>query len=134
MLLPLCAACPATPYPEVAVDLAGSRVVETTPATPRAEVLRFSVASMQSPQDTYAAYSQLLERVGQRLGVHVELVQRRTYQEVNDLLESGHIDAALVCTGGYLELDRRAPGKVEVLAVPMIDAPTVVFVVFRTTW
>jgi phosphonate transport system substrate-binding protein len=87
--------------------------------------LRFSVAAVESPRDTYAAYSHLFERMGERLGVRIEFVQRRTYREVNDLLASGRVDAALVCTGGYLDLQRRAPGATDVVAVPLLDgAPT----------
>lgn len=82
-------------------------------------MLRISVAAMLSPSDTYTSYSRLFERVGQRLGMGVEFVQRRTYAEVNELLLDGRLDAALVCTGGYLELRRRAPSEIEVLAVPV---------------
>lgn len=94
------------------------------PARERAgsgQTLRVSVAAMLSPSDTYTSYSRLFERVGQRLGMSVELVQRRTYAEVNELLLNGRLDAALVCTGGYLELRSRAPSQIEVLAVPVRD-------------
>jgi phosphonate transport system substrate-binding protein len=83
--------------------------------------LRFSVAAVESPRDTYGIYSTLFRRMGQRLGVDIEFVQRRTYREVNDLLASGKLDAALLCTGGYLDLRRRAPGEIEVLAAPIVD-------------
>jgi phosphonate transport system substrate-binding protein len=115
------AACGSSVYREKEVSLAPAAVTERPigdPTQPRA--LRFSVAAMESPRDTYAAYSRLFERVGERLGVGIELVQRRTYREVNDLLASGQLDAALVCTGGYFDLSRRAPGAVEVLAVPVV--------------
>ena len=75
---------------------------------------------MLSPQDTFSSYSRLLERLGSALHVRVELVQRRTYAEVNELLAAGKVDAALLCTGGYLELERKHPGTTEVLAVPVI--------------
>lgn len=112
--------CSSSPYPEIPVDLASSRAVPTTAQRPRAGVLRFSVAAMQSPQDTHAAYSRLFEALEPRLGIAIELVQRRTYQEVNDLLATGQLDAALVCTGGYMDLERRSPGAVEVVAVPVV--------------
>lgn len=115
------AACEASPYPEVTVDLddlgaepAGVGHRRATPA------LRFSVAAMQSPRNTYAAYARLFARVGRILGVEIELVQRRTYREINALLEDGALDSAFLCTGGYLELRRRAPDAIEVVAVPMI--------------
>jgi phosphonate transport system substrate-binding protein len=75
---------------------------------------------MQSPQGTFASYADLVQRLGSTLGVEVELVQRRTYGEVNDLLAAGKVDAAILCTGGYLQLEREHPGSVELVAVPTI--------------
>ena len=83
-----------------------------------AHELRVSVAAMLSPSQTHAAYSDLFRALGTRIGRRILLVQRRTYREVNDLLLDGQIDVALLCTGGYLEVERRSPGAVEVLAVP----------------
>ena len=82
--------------------------------------LRFSVAAMQSPRGTYEAYSRLFARMGDALGTKIELVQRRTYREVNELLVAGRTDVAFVCTGGYFDLRRLAPGAVEILAVPVV--------------
>jgi phosphonate transport system substrate-binding protein len=120
----LAAACSDTRYPETQVSL-------TTPHAPPPEAvgrarraLRVSVAAVESPQDTYTDYSRLFRRVAERLGLEVEFTQRRSYAEVNDLLAAGELDAALVCTGGYLELRRRAPGAVEVLAVPVVGGKT----------
>jgi phosphonate transport system substrate-binding protein len=123
LLVPALAGCPSSPYPEVHVDLAGPVAPAASPA-PDGRALRFSVAAIQSPQGTFAAYSRLFERLSPALGVEIELVQRRTYQEVNDLLSSGQLDAALVCTGGWVDLDRRSPGAVEVVAVPVVRGRT----------
>jgi phosphonate transport system substrate-binding protein len=123
-LLPAVLGCPSSPYPEVVVDLASSRAEPTIAQEPRAGVLRFSVAAMQSPQGTFAAYSRLFERLEPKLEVKIELVQRRTYQEVNELLANGQLDAALVCTGGYVDLERRSPGAVEIAAVPVVHGRT----------
>ncbi len=113
--------CHATPYREA--EVSETPVVPAPAAQPagQSRVLRFSVAAMESPRDTYAAYSRLFEAVGRRLGARTELVQRRTYREVNDLLTSGQIDAALICTGGFLDLRARGAQDVEPLAVPVVD-------------
>ncbi len=120
-LAPGLAGCPSTQFPEVPVEMlapgAPSPPPRDQPATP---VLRFSVAAMQSPRDTHAAYSHFFDRMGRMLGVEIRFIQRRTYAEVNDLLVDGQIDAALVCTGGYLDLRRRVGQEAEVLAVPVI--------------
>jgi phosphonate transport system substrate-binding protein len=84
------------------------------------KTLRFSVAAMQSPRGTYVAYTRLLERIGFRLGMEIQLVQRRSYREVSDLLIAGQTDVAFVCTGGFFDLLRRASGSVEVIAAPVV--------------
>jgi phosphate/phosphite/phosphonate ABC transporter binding protein len=115
------AACDRAPYRTVVIETRVPGAPRAPPADePVAPALRFSVASIESPRDTYSAYTRLLDRMGQVLHIPVEFEQRRTYREVNDLLISGRLDAALLCTGGYLDLERRAPGAVEVVAVPVV--------------
>jgi phosphonate transport system substrate-binding protein len=117
--------CESTPYREVEVDLAAaSGEQHSAKASSRYRDFHFSVAAMLSPRSTYYAYSQLLARVGELLGVEVEFVQRRTYREVNNLMLEGRIDAALLCTGGYLALLRQAPAGTEVIAVPVVGGKT----------
>lgn len=117
--------CEQNPFREVHVDIQPSPV-EALPkaraaATPTKR-FRVSVAGMESPSGTWAAYSRVFGEVAHRLGgMEIEFVQRRTYAEVNELLMKGELDAALLCTGGYLELQRRDPGAVEVIAVPIIN-------------
>lgn len=113
-------ACDGSPYRKVNLD-AQTATQPVRPAPAPGKTLRVSVAAMLSPRDTYTSYSRLFERLGQRLGVEVELVQRRTYAEVNELLLAGRLDVALLCTGGYLELRARAPSLIEVAAVPLRD-------------
>jgi phosphonate transport system substrate-binding protein len=117
--------CRSSPYREVDIDL-GAPAGDEPPSTgaPAARTLRFSVAAMQSPRATHAAYARLIARIGRLVGVPVELVQRRTYVEVNDLLLAGQIDVAFVCTGGYLDLKRRAAAAVSLVAVPVMDGKT----------
>lgn len=130
-LAPALGGCPSTPYPEARIALDSAPAPAPAPASasapssalapvPATTTLRFSVAAMLSPQDTFSAYTELVERLGAALHARVELVQRRTYAEVNDLIAAGKVDAAMICTGGYLELQRRQPGAAELLAVPTI--------------
>jgi phosphonate transport system substrate-binding protein len=114
------AACDRSPFRTVVIDTrAPSTASPTQGSAQAAPVLRFSVASIESPRDTYSVYTHLFDRMGPMLRMPIEFVQRRTYREVNDLLISGGLDAALLCTGGYLDLERRAHGAFEVVAVPV---------------
>jgi phosphonate transport system substrate-binding protein len=124
-LAALALACDATPFRVADVDIApASNGGADEGALRPKRTLRFSVAAIESPRDTFAAYSRLFERLGNRLGMEIEFVQRRTYREVNDLLAAGRLDVALVCTGGYMDLRRRAPGAAELLAVPVVGGET----------
>lgn len=64
--------------------------------------LRVSVAAVVSPRGTAESYQPLLEYLSEALDRPVELIQRRTYQETNDLIENGKVDVAFVCTSAYI--------------------------------
>ena len=82
------------------------------------EPLRIAVAAMTSPKSTFNYYQDILEYIGDHTGRPVELVQRETYQEVNDLLEAGQLDMAFVCTGAYI--DGHDAFGMELLAAPVV--------------
>ncbi len=122
LVLLLGGACDDTPFREVHASLAPA---ETGPSPIRKAdehlPLRFSVAAVQSPRTTYSAYSRLFGRIADELGRSAEFVQRPTYAAVNDLLVEGEVDVALLCTGGWMDLRRRAPDAAEVVAVPVTN-------------
>ncbi len=85
--------------------------------------LRIAVAAMFSPEETLTVYQELMDYIAAKLGRPVELKQRRTYQEVNDMLGAGKLDAAILCSGPYVYAKRQY--GVELLAVPVINgSPT----------
>jgi phosphonate transport system substrate-binding protein len=85
--------------------------------------LRIAVAAMISPEETLGAYQALMDYIAAKLRRPVEIKQRRTYQEVNDMLGAGKLDAAILCSGPYVHA-RRQYG-VELIAVPVIrGSPT----------
>ena len=85
--------------------------------------LRIAVAAMISPEETLTVYQELMDHIAAKLGRPVEIKQRRTYQEVNDMLGAGKLDAAILCSGTYVHAKRQY--GVELLAVPVINgSPT----------
>lgn len=90
---------------------------------PNQPPLRIAVAAMISPEETLGAYQALMDYIAAKLHRPVEIKQRRTYQEVNDMLGAGKLDAAILCSGPYVHA-RRQYG-VELIAVPVINrSPT----------
>jgi len=85
--------------------------------------LRVAVASIISPQGTVDSYAELLDYLETRLGRPVELVQRRTYDEVNDLIASGEVDMAFVCTSAYIAGERDF--GMQLLVAPQVNGETV---------
>jgi phosphate/phosphite/phosphonate ABC transporter binding protein len=81
--------------------------------------LRVAIAAMVSPKETFVHYKELLEYLGEKLNQEVELVQRKTYGEINELLGKGEIDMAFLCSGPYaMEKDKYG---FELLATPEIN-------------
>jgi phosphonate transport system substrate-binding protein len=86
----------------------------TSPTSP----LRVAVAAMISPKETFDLYRQLLAYLGRRLGKDLEFVQRKTYAEIDELLQKGEIDLAFICSGPYVAGKERF--GFESLAVPEV--------------
>lgn len=84
--------------------------------------LRVSVASVVSPRGTVESYQPLLNYLSARLGRPVELVQRRTYAETNELIGRGDVDLAFVCTSAYIE--GRDLYGMELLVAPQVGGAT----------
>jgi hypothetical protein len=48
-----------------------------------------AVAAMFSPKETFVCYRQLLDYIAGALGRDIQLIQRKTYGEINELLGKG---------------------------------------------
>jgi phosphonate transport system substrate-binding protein len=101
--------------------------LQPLPNQPPADVvpLRMAVAAVISPQGTADSYAPLLDFLEQKLDRPVELVQRRTYAEVNDLVKSGFVDVAFVCTSAYVAGQRDF--GMQLLAAPEVGGQTVYY-------
>lgn len=86
---------------------------ETTPNS-----LRVAVAAMISPKETIKFYNELLTYIGDQVDRDIELLQRKTYVEVNELFPQRKIDMAFVCTGPYAT--QRDIYEFEAVATPVV--------------
>ncbi len=86
------------------------------------ESLRIGVSAIISPEETLAYYQDSFDYLSQKMGVPVKLVQRKTYQEINDLVRKNSVDAAFVCSLAYVEGKDRF--GMELLAVPVVRGET----------
>jgi phosphonate transport system substrate-binding protein len=81
-------------------------------------VIKVAVAAMISPKETFGYYHQLLEYLGKQMGRDIQLVQRKTYGEINALLGKGQIDLAFICSGPYVV--GKEKHDFELLAIPQV--------------
>ena len=85
-------------------------------------LLRVAVAAMVSPKETLIYYEELLQYIGNQINYDVNLIQRKTYSEVNELLPKRLIDLAFVCSGPYA--NGREKYRFEGIATPVVrDKP-----------
>ncbi|MEK7443039.1 MAG: phosphate/phosphite/phosphonate ABC transporter substrate-binding protein [Chloroflexota bacterium] len=113
----LLTACVSTPSEKV-IQLSN---LQPLPASSSNQVtpLRVAVAAVISPKGTAESYQPFLKYIGARLNRLVELIQRRTYAEINDLVQSGYVDVAFVCTSAYIEGHEKF--GMELLAAPQVN-------------
>jgi phosphonate transport system substrate-binding protein len=80
--------------------------------------LRVAVGAMISPKATFVYYQQILDYISRSIGKESQLIQRKTYAEINELFGKGEVDLAFICSGPY------AAGKekygFELLATPQV--------------
>jgi phosphonate transport system substrate-binding protein len=117
------ASCSTIPQTEIAgnVDLKNLQPLPTLEGYETVP-LRVAVAAVISPKGTVESYSPFLSYLEEKLNRPIELIQRRTYLEVNDLIEHGEVDIAFVCTSAYIQ--GHDTFGMELLVAPQVDGKT----------
>ena len=112
---------PAQPKPRMRVSLQAP-YIDPAPPPAHKDKLRIAVGAIISPAKSLVFYEDIFAYVGNLLGLEVEMVQRKTYAEVNFLLKEGRIDAAFVCSRPYVEGHRDF--RMELLCAPVCFGKT----------
>ncbi len=107
------------------INLSNLEPVKTAPLESSEVVLRVAFAGVLSPTETLISYSQLVDYLGQALHRPVEIVQRSTYAEINDLIRSQQVDLAFVCSLAYVT--GTDDSSMEMLVVPEVNGETVYY-------
>lgn len=89
------------------------------PLPPEGPPLHVAIGAMISPERTFIFYSEFFQALAARLKRPLELRQRKTYEEVNALVEGSEVEIAWICTGAWPGL--RARKAARLLAVPVVD-------------
>jgi phosphonate transport system substrate-binding protein len=89
---------------------------------PSSSSLKVAIAAMFSPKDTFQYYRDLLDYLGTRTGLKIDLIQRKTYGEINRMLAERQLHLAFLCSGPYAT-GREAQGF-QALVTPQIHGST----------
>ena len=105
----------------------GDLETDATPsaASVNADVLRVAVAPVYSPRTSLTLYQDLAVYLGQKLNRPAQLVQGKTYDEINNLVREGTVALAIVCTNAYLE--GQETFGMQALVVPQVKGETVYY-------
>jgi phosphonate transport system substrate-binding protein len=122
LLLSGCTTITTSPSEDVYVDL---NDLQPLPAVPEEGIqpLRVAISAVISPQGSAESYAPLLEYLEHELGRPVVAEQRRTYSEVNKLIEHGEVDLGFVCTSQYIAGSQSF--GMELLVAPQVNGESV---------
>ncbi len=107
------------PVRRISLQSSGS---DSAPLPQDTDKLKIAVGAIISPASSLVFYEDIFAYIGEKLGQEVQMVQRKTYAEVNFLMKEGRIDAAFVCSRPYIEGHRDF--GMELLCVPVCFGKT----------
>lgn len=87
--------------------------------------LRIAVGAMITPKEGFAYYREFLDYISRQMGQPVHYVDAESYDDINQKLKRGDIDAGFVCSGPYV--DGRKEFGLELLAAPQAYGKTVYY-------
>lgn len=64
--------------------------------------VKIAIASVVSPRESISKYLLLLKHLEEKLGRPIDIYQKQTYAEVNDMLARGDVDFAFICSLSYV--------------------------------
>ena len=100
-------------------------VQQLSEETPQEATLRIAIGAIISPDETFSLYKKLLDYMSEKSGMKIQLIQRETYEEVNELLRNGMLDMAFVCSGAYV--NGHDGFGMEILVAPQAYGETVYY-------
>jgi len=83
------------------------------------DVVKIGVASMITPVNAVKYYQSIIDYIGEQIKQPVQMVNRRTYDEMDSLLEKGEVKIAFICSAPYVK-NRKQIG-VELLVAPTVQ-------------
>jgi len=86
------------------------------------KTLKVAIGGMITPKEGLAFYRDFIMYVEKKLGQQIEIVDKENYAEINNMLESGELNFAFVCSGPYV--DGHDKFGLQLLAAPEVNGKT----------
>jgi len=86
--------------------------------------VKVAIASVISPKESYVYYEEMIQYISKKLGGPIKIVQKKSYQEVNELIKNNEIDFAFICGGAYIDEEGNTAPGMKLLVAPKIDGRT----------
>lgn len=115
-------ACTNTNNKNAQVNFADTSKEKSSVNTSETDACYIAIASMTSPKETYSYYNDLVNYISKKSGQPIFIKQKKSYEEVNLLLENADVDFAFICSGAFVE--EYSSGKMRLLVAPQIDQKT----------
>lgn len=87
--------------------------------------INICIGSIITPEEGYAYYKRLLNYIGKKLNMEVNLIEKQTYAEVNTLFKNKNVDVGFVCSGPYVK--GHDEFGLELFVAPSVDGKTVYY-------
>ncbi|MEW6738755.1 MAG: phosphate/phosphite/phosphonate ABC transporter substrate-binding protein [Nitrospirota bacterium] len=81
--------------------------------------IKIGVSSMITPVDAVKYYQEIIDYIGEQIKQPVQMVHRRTYDEMDTMLERGEVKVAFICSAPYVK--NREKFGVEILVAPSVN-------------
>jgi phosphonate transport system substrate-binding protein len=92
------------------------------PGAETVQPVKIGVSSMTTPVDAVKYYQDVINYIGEQIKQPVQMVHRRTYDEMDALLEKGEIKIAFICSAPYVK--NRERFGIELLVAPIVHGST----------
>lgn len=80
--------------------------------------LKFGIASMISPEETFILYKDLNDYIAEKLDRDIDTILKKDYSDMNKLIVNNKVDFAFVCTGSFFFLE---DNEYKLMVTPVID-------------
>jgi phosphonate transport system substrate-binding protein len=86
------------------------------------KTIKVTIGAIITPRGEIQYYRDLFKYLGKKISMKVEIINKDSYAQTNQMLKNGTVSAGFVCSGPYVSGHKNF--GLELLAVPQVDGKT----------